>query len=243
MTGLSNIVVVLVEPESPGNVGFAARAMVNFGVKRMRIVGVDPRHEEQARVFSKHAVEVLDTAEIFPDLRSALTGVLVSWAATARSGGPNSVSRVVVPLDQLPDPTRFAGDVALVFGRESSGLKNEEVDLCDLAFTIPVSGEYPSMNLSHAIAVVLYDFFTRYANREPARTRARPATREQRERATMYFSDAVDRLLLREHRKGIAKRVFINLLGRVFLSAREAMTLIGTMRKIRDALDSIAQED
>jgi TrmH family RNA methyltransferase len=209
--------------------------MANFGIQTLRIVGADPRQDEQARIFSVHALNILESAEIFTDLQSALSGTHVAWAATARAGGNLSVTRAVVSLTELPDPTSLKGNVALVFGRESSGLTNEEIDLCDLAFSIPTSAKYPSINLSHAVAVTLYDLFIRYApKRERTQSDARPATREEREQVCKFIDELTDRLPIPEHRKPIVKRVFRNLLGRAYVTGREAFTMTGFARVLRD---------
>jgi TrmH family RNA methyltransferase len=127
------------------------------------------------------------------------------------------------------------GQVALVFGREDVGLTNEEVTLCDLVFTIPASKEYPSMNLSHAIAVTLYELFNKYGSEEPPEpTEAKPATREDREIVYGFFDEVVDDLDLKDYRKPIAKQVFRNLLGRAYMTGREVTTLTGVVRKLRD---------
>jgi tRNA/rRNA methyltransferase len=237
MADLSGLIVVLVEPETPGNVGFAARAMANFGIQTLRIVGADPRRDEQARIFSVHALDILESAEIFPDLPSALLGTHVAWAATARAGGNLSVTRAVVSLAELPDPTSLNGKIALVFGRESSGLTNEEIDLCDLAFSIPTSARYSSINLSHAVAVTLYDLFMRYGTRKKrTQSDARPATREEREQVCKFIDELTDHLPIPEHRKPIMKRVFRNLMGRAYITGREATTMTGFARVLRDLI-------
>jgi TrmH family RNA methyltransferase len=236
--GLPNLVVVLVDPETPGNVGFTARVLANFGVQELRIVGTDPCEDEEARIYSVHAIDILESAEIFTSLENAIHDLDVAWAATARSGRNYSVTRAVVPLPQLPDPTALDGRVGLVFGRESSGLTNEEILLCDLAFLIPTSKAYPSMNLSHAVAVTLYDLYLKYGEKEPPRvTDAKPATRKEREQVYVFFDEIVDTLPLKDYKKPITKQVFRNLLGRSYLTGREVSTLTGLMRKTRDMIN------
>lgn len=233
MAELPNIIVVLVEPESPGNVGFTARVLANFGVKELRIVGPDPREDYQAHIFSVHAHDILDSAGIFKDLESAIDDTDVAWATTARSGGNHSVTRALVPLHELPDPTSLDGRIALVFGRESSGLTNEEIGLCDLSFTIPTSEEYPSMNLSHAVAVVLYHLFSNYGLKTPGkRSNAKPATRKERDLVLVFLDEMIDNLDLKDYRRPIAKQIFRNLLGRAYLTGREVATLTGVASKL-----------
>jgi TrmH family RNA methyltransferase len=247
LTELENLVVILVEPKSPGNVGFASRVLSNFGVTRLRIVGDDPREESEAKIFSVHALDLLESAEIFPDLESAVGDMHASWAATARAGRNHSVTRALVPIGELPNPLKMDGNVALVFGREDIGLTNEEIALCDLAFTIPVAPSYPSLNLSHAIAVVLYELYSKYAPEKPLEpTEARPATREEREMVYHFFDQVIDKLEIKDYRKPIAKQVFRNLLGRAYMTGREVTTMTGIARKLKELVvppeDSVESE-
>jgi tRNA/rRNA methyltransferase len=239
----SNLVVVLVEPENPGNVGFVARVLANFGASDLRLVGTDFRKESQAQIFSVHAAPILETASVYETLEEALSDLEATWAATARAGKNHSVTRALVPLEELPDPCSRKGRVGLVFGRESSGLTNEEVSLCDLAFSIPTFPEYPSMNLSHAVAVVLFHLCSTYlVTDEKESAEARAATRAERERACMHFDRIVDHLEKREHKNPIVKQVFRNLLGRSYMTGREVTTLIGIVKKIDKLLDERSKD-
>jgi TrmH family RNA methyltransferase len=239
-----NLVIVLVGPENPGNVGFVTRALANFGVRELRIVGEDPRQDQFAQMFSVHAHNILDNAGIFEDLGSALAGIDLAWAATARAGRNHSVTRALVPLAELPDPNSLEGRIALVFGRESTGLFNDEMEQCDLAFTIPTSKEYPSLNLSHAVSVVLHHLFSTYAPEEPRLpSEARAATYPEREQVYRFFDDVVDQLRLKEHRIPIAKQVFRNLLGRAYMTGREVSTLTGVVRRISEVVNDSKKLD
>lgn len=242
MTKFPNLHIVLVEPENPGNVGFVSRVMANFGASNLRIVGMDPKQDQYAQMFSVHAVDILEDAVIFPDLESALIDIDAAWAATARTGFNHSVTRAAVPLPELPDPASRDGQVALVFGRESTGLRNEEISMCDFIFTIPASKSYNSLNLSHAVAVVLYSLFVRYAPKEPrVPSDARAATWDERNQVCIFFDDLVDGTRIRDFRKPIAKQVFRNLLGRSYMTGREIATLTGTIRKIAELV--VEEED
>ncbi|MFW9786830.1 MAG: RNA methyltransferase [Candidatus Thorarchaeota archaeon] len=245
MVEFPNVVVVLVGPENPGNVGFVTRALANFGIQDLRIVGEDCRQDQFAQMFSVHAHKILDNAGIFDDLGSALSDIDLAWAATARAGRNHSVTRALVPLAELPDPNALEGRIALVFGRESTGLFNDEMELCDLAFTIPASKQYPSLNLSHAVSIVLYQLFSKYAPEEPREpSEARAATFQEREQVYKFFDEVVDQLNLKEHRVPIAKQVFRNLLGRAYMTGREVATLTGVVRRISELVnDSKTLED
>lgn len=152
--------VILVEPQLGENVGSAARAMGNFGLSRLRIV--NPREgwpNDKARVFSAGADRILDEAELFPDLRAALHGVNYAFAATARERG---MAKPVLGADAVATEARgrlSAGEeVALVFGRERTGLYTEEVSLCDAILTLPVNPAFASLNLATCVAVTAYEW-------------------------------------------------------------------------------------
>lgn len=153
--------VILVEPQLGENIGSAARAMGNFGLSRLRLV--NPREgwpNDKARVFSAGADRILEGVELFPDLRSALGGIKYAFAATARERG---MAKPVLGADAAAAETvrrLSAGeDVALVFGRERTGLYTEEVSLCDAILTLPVNPAFASLNLATCVAVTGYEWF------------------------------------------------------------------------------------
>jgi len=154
-------VVVLVEPQLGQNIGSAARAMGNFGLSRLRIV--NPRQgwpDEKARVFSAGADRILDAAVLYPDLRSALDGVTYAIAATARERGmAKPVYGADVAAGECLTRLGQGEDVALVFGRERTGLYTEEVSLCDAILTLPVNPAFASLNLGMCVAVSAYEWF------------------------------------------------------------------------------------
>ena len=154
----SRFSVVLVEPQHSGNVGHAARAMLNFGASDLVLVKARPVDEE-ARARAVHAQEVLDAARHFGTLAEVRTEFehLVGFAARI-----STLDKAHLRMSEsLPDVARrlegMGGRVALVFGREDFGLSNEDVEECDILCTIPTSPSYRSMNLSHAVSVALYE--------------------------------------------------------------------------------------
>ena len=82
MAEFPNLSVILVEPESPGNVGFVARSMANFGVRDLRIVNADPRLDDQAQMFAVRAKDILENAVIVADLKEALEKRLSRLSST-----------------------------------------------------------------------------------------------------------------------------------------------------------------
>ena len=159
MTGpAENISIVLVEPQSPGNIGMVCRAMKNMGLSRLRLVkGCDRFHPESLK-FAVAAKDILEQAELFDDLASALADCTMTVGTTRRHGKYRqeilSPPEVAALLKGQADPDCRA---AIVFGREDSGLTTDELSLCRWHATIPSDAEYGSLNLSQAVLIFCYE--------------------------------------------------------------------------------------
>lgn len=148
--------VVLVGPTSSANIGAVCRAMANFGVEDLRLVSPQCNYDdEEASRLAVFAAPLLRRAVVFPDLTAALADCHYSVAATRRSGGCRNK---LAPLSRVAaDLFAQTAHVALVFGRERSGLTTEEVMSCSHAAAIDTS-ENGSLNLAQAVVVFLYEF-------------------------------------------------------------------------------------
>jgi tRNA/rRNA methyltransferase len=155
---LKNISVVLVAPQGGLNIGSVARCMANFGFSDLRLVTpeADPNGDDARRMAVK-AVHLLEQATHFPDLATALADCHLALGTTRRFGkyredflNPDEIGPFIVPKFN-------SGRIALVFGREDKGLLTEELDLCQRFITIPTCDDLPSMNLSHAVGLCLYE--------------------------------------------------------------------------------------
>lgn len=161
---------VLVGTTHPGNIGAAARAMRTMGFTSLRLVAPRCAVDESAQANASHAGGVVEQAAVFPDLGAAIGDCGLVAAVTARErriGVPPRTPREVAPellatADQQP--------VAVVFGREHSGLTNEETVLCQRLVHIPADPEYPSLNLAAAVQLLAYEL--RLAAPEPAASRS-----------------------------------------------------------------------
>src|SRR5437763_2467365 len=154
-------VVVLVEPQLAENIGTTARAMANFGLERLRLV--NPREDPlsaRARAAASGADLLLERAERFATLESAIADCTLVLAATARE---HDQAKPVVSPEQAASEmaARIAVDetVAVMFGRERNGLENDEVSLADRILTLPVNPAFASLNLAQAVLVVGYEWF------------------------------------------------------------------------------------
>lgn len=153
-------VIILVEPQLAPNIGMAARAMANFGLRELRLVAPrDGWPNEDARGPSAGATAILDGARVYPDLPSAIGDLHHVLATTARSR--DQMKRVLPPEEALRSAAaRNAGGerVGILFGRERSGLDNDEVSLADAIITFPIDPAFASLNLAQAVLLVGYEW-------------------------------------------------------------------------------------
>ncbi len=153
-------VFVLVRPQMGENIGAAARAMLNFGLDRMRIV--DPRDgwpNPKANAMASGAGRVLDNAGIFPTVQAAIADCDYVFATTAR--GRELVKPVVTPERAMETARAMAGEgrkVAVLFGPERAGLENEDVVLANAIVSVPVNPDFASLNLAQCALLVGYEW-------------------------------------------------------------------------------------
>jgi TrmH family RNA methyltransferase len=152
--GVSPPAVVLVRPRLPANLGSVARAAKNFGVSEVRLVEPAAVPDEEAARLASGADDVLAALRRFPTLNEAVADCRLVVATSSFRGRGQTRSLV---LSELPDFLSSAGGegIAFVFGPERSGLTEEERSHASASLRLPTRPGFPTMNLSHAVAVVL----------------------------------------------------------------------------------------
>ena len=156
-TLLDKICIVLVEPQTPGNVGMVCRAMKNMGLRHLRLVKGCRTDHSEARRFAVSARDLLDGAVRFESLEDALADIEISVATTRRIGKYRQETMEPAELVAKLREGSGASRVALVFGREDNGLSTDELALCRWQATIPTSDEYGSLNLAQAVLLFCYE--------------------------------------------------------------------------------------
>jgi tRNA/rRNA methyltransferase/tRNA (cytidine32/uridine32-2'-O)-methyltransferase len=159
---LPDIIIILSRPEEPGNIGAVCRAMKNMGLSRLRIVGpsrVDLAGEAgQIRARAVHAGDIWEAAAFFSTLPEAAADCAL-LAGTTRRRGQRRKNVTMDPRELAVWLRERPGPAALVFGNERTGLDDRELALCNIASHIPVSPDFPSLNLSHAVQIYAYELF------------------------------------------------------------------------------------
>ena len=149
--------IILVSPARPENVGAAARAMKTMGFSSLRIVDSDAYLQPPARWVAHGAGDILDRAQHFATLSDALRDVDFTIATTARHRARyRYYCSPAVLFEQLKEKQEWLTSAALVFGREDSGLTNDELELADLLTGVPMADDYPSLNLGQSVMVYCY---------------------------------------------------------------------------------------
>jgi tRNA/rRNA methyltransferase len=234
-------VVILVEPQLSENIGSAARAMANFGLSRLRLVA--PREawpNPQARKMASGADRVLEQATLHDTLPEAIADCTLVLATTARS---HDQAKPVIGADRIAElcaPRIAAGEtVGILFGRERTGLENDEVALADQIVTLPVNPAFASLNLAQAVAVVAYEWFkVASAGALPFAMpqKSPPAGKQQ----LLAFFAAIERELERVEffrppdKRGTMQINLRNIFTRMQLSQQDIRTLHGVIMAIAE---------
>jgi TrmH family RNA methyltransferase len=224
--------VVLVEPEYEINIGHVARVMANFGFDELYMVNPKVEIGFNAKMFAKHASHILQNATIVRNLEDALRGCDFVVGTTGIVGRSRNVIRnPVTPAKFANDMSKLNGKFALLFGREGTGLNKNEVKRCDFLVTIPASEDYPVLNLSHALAIVLYELAS---NKEQVMIAT--ASGEEKEMLIRCFNSIVDNFSKQLRSPDKIKQSFKKVVGRSLVSDVEAAAIICVLQRIRKKL-------
>jgi len=225
--------IILVEPEYELNLGYAARVLKNFGETQMHIVNPKVKAGKDAVKFSKHARDLLESAKIYKSLKAATrdcdfivgtSGVLIRSKETLRS--PLTLRQFIQKVKGK------RGRFAILIGREGIGLNTAELKQCDFIFTIPASEEYPILNVTHAMAIILYELSALKAAR---RKQALIPTADKREKEQLLwlFNSLVDSVNKDMRNPEKAKLAFKRILGRSVVGDLEASAMLGVFSRLR----------
>lgn len=231
----NNISIVLVEPQSSGNVGSVARAMRNTGFSDLVLVNPCDYMNNDAWSMACKADDVLKSARVYPTLDECIKDAGILIGTTRRMG------RIRYPVLTLQEAVpkilelSKANNVSILFGREDRGLENEEIPLCDILLEIPACADYPSINLSHAVFIVCYHLFIARNEKGPA---VKVAPREELEKMYAHMEDALRALSYGEkggeYLLSAILRSFRRLFGRTGLMQKEINMLRGIFTQIEN---------
>lgn len=162
---LDRIIVVLVEPQDDINIGNTVRACKNFGIRHIRLVRPAKAHVEHISISAPRARDVIDAMVHYDSLDEAIADCALVVATSART---RHVKRTYLEPRgaalELVSVAATGARVAVLFGREDSGLPNEALDRCSLIVCVPTDPEYSSLNLGQAVLLIAWEVFRQAQN-------------------------------------------------------------------------------
>jgi TrmH family RNA methyltransferase len=219
------ISVAMIEPEHEVNVGHVARVMKNFGVDELLLV--NPKFDaKKASVFAVHGNDLLDKAKVI-DFEDLYRFDLLVGTTAIRSSDRSNVTRDSINASKLAeilvDPKQ---SVCLLVGRESTGLNNYELSACDIVVSIDTGTSYRTLNISHALAILLYEI-----KKNKFKKKRNLAKRHERELLIDYALKLAKKSGYRRHKTSLLAVALKRFLARNMLTSKEAMLMVTLLRQ------------
>ncbi len=255
---LEKISIVMVEPQHPGNIGSVARAMKTMDLKNLVLVAPSRYPDPQALWRSANATDILEKAIVLETLEEALSNAEFVIGTSARVRQLSPV--ILEPKSLGPKLATLTPDAsaAILFGREDSGLTNEELQKCHVQLQIPASEEYGVLNLAMAVQIVAYELFAFFKTNvkeapENNTMTSNPVTEERVWDRPRASQDKIEALIaqiesslyisgyLSEKNPGLVLQRIRRMLMRNSLDHTEVQILHGFIKKLTESNDTSGQ--
>jgi TrmH family RNA methyltransferase len=229
--------VILVNPKYAGNIGSVARSMMNFNFKELILVN-PPEDNLECRKFAMHAYSIIENAESASSLAEVSGSVDLLVGSSARTYSGQKVNpRSPINLFEFSEKImKIDGKIGLVFGSEDYGLSNEDLDLCDILITIPTSPAYKSMNLSHAVNLILWEIFKRENLSDHDVPKIKEINGMEKEKFIWKATKLLDEVDFPKNIRRSTEVMLRRLLGRSGMSEFEYHRLMGILHAIEKKL-------
>ncbi len=239
-----NIHVVLVEPKEPGNIGSVVRAMKNMGISHLRLVNPPGGYQDndEQKKFGYRAQEITQNSKTFTNLTDALKDISVAFLATSKKGKWKRDFLLPQQAAEMISQLAHKEKIAVIFGREVSGVTVDESQMANYFIHIPMAGAYPSLNLSQAVLVVLYEIFKK-TGETPALPFPKTAAKKEFERLYDNIWRLMKSLLIREPDKGLFHRSLKRALNRTRWTNADLAVFDRFCKQVRWFIDNKTKED
>ena len=250
---LSRFAICLVEPEYAMNVGYVARVMANFGVPQLYVISSFENRLDKSEMFkfASHGERIIETMRVLKsfDVLKRRFNILIGTTAI-RARRKSNVTRGTFDLEQslplilsqIPRANQKRG-ICLVFGRDTTGLTNSELRLCDYAVTINTGTSYNTLNISHACGIMLYKL-AEYSRGHPAikHKMNHLSTVKEKKRIIELFGELALLSDYQEHKKDKLELALRRMLNRSSLSLKELYFIMGLASKANSKIKSLASQ-
>ena len=229
--------------------------MKNFNFKELvlfnPIEDIERIKSHKAQGFAMHGKEILLNAKLIQiekqenhisELEKFLNRFDLIIASTAKGMKYSNIRRLsIFPQDLTIPISEEKLNIALLFGKESRGLTNQEISLADILVRIPASNEYPTMNLSHAAAIILYEIFKKINDINIGRGKKPILLSDRKDRQILYklIKESIVKLKIRNHREDNAFYAIKNVFERAIITKKELNLILGIFSKLNLELGDI----
>ncbi|MFX0032799.1 MAG: RNA methyltransferase [Candidatus Hodarchaeota archaeon] len=247
--------IVLVRPEHSANIGSVARIMQNFDFQDLIIFNPKESEEKilsyETQGFAMHGKEILFNAKIisFDDQEEHISKFKESMeqfdliiATTAKGKHYRNIRRTPIFPEDLKLPvSQKPIKIAILFGKESRGLTNDEIEIADLLLRIPTGKSYPSLNLSHACGIILYEIFKKMNSITLGRGVNPVILANKKDRLILYsiIKNLIKKLKIRTHKKENVFFAFKNIYERALITKKELSLIIGVFSKLESIISNL----
>lgn len=209
--------------------------MANFGLKNLVLIN-PPELTPEAFYQATHGKYIVENAKSYKTLEEFYHKEKISFkvASTGIAGGSYNLSRIPIKPEQLGEMLNKSEKTAILFGREGNGLTNEEIDDADICVSIPTDPTYPIMNISHAAAIILYELF-KNIHEFPVEG-LEESTYIEKKYLLKDMEELINSLDIPDHKKKTGLKSFKNIINRAFITGREAHTLKGILRRLKNKI-------
>ena len=246
--------VILVQPEHSGNIGSIARIMKNFDFENLVIFNPIEDKEKilshETHGYAMHGSDILEKSEIIiinqddhiESFKEYMKNFDLVFGTTAKGKHYRNIKRLAIFPDNINLPvSKKLLKIAILFGKESRGLTNEELEVADILVRIPTGDIYPTLNMSHACGIILYELFRKTHSLQLGRGINPVLLADKEDRTLLYeiISEIIRSLKIRTHKKERVLISFKNIFERSLVSKKELSLIFGVFSKIKNVLKNL----
>ena len=232
-----NIHFVLVRPQMGENIGSVARAIKNFKISKLRIV--NPRcvwPSERAVATSVGAKDILQKSKIYKSIDKSISDLDLVLASTSRI---RKVNKKIIPISHLKKIIKYKQKIGIIFGPESSGLTNDEINCADYLVKIPTNKDFSSLNLSHSSIIFAFEIFKHFSKKKVTYNSSYKSAVAKKAEVNKFLNFLIKGLdkkgfLQPNHKRRSMIRNINNIFHRLNLSEQEIRILLGIFTTLNE---------
>ena len=234
---LKNIYFILVRPQLGENIGLVARAIKNFNITKLRIVS--PRcnwPNEKALATSVGAKDILKESKVYHSIEKSISDLDMIFATSSRI---RKVNKKIISIFNLKTKINIGQKIGIIFGPESSGLSNDEINYADYLVKIPTNKKFTSLNLSHSATIFSFQLFKLFLKKNVVYKNSYKSSVAKKSEVNKFLNFIISGLdkrgfLQPDHKRKSMLRNIHNIFHRINLSEQEIRILLGIFATLNE---------